>query len=146
MLNIADIPQKPIFQALIAATLCTIAYIALKITALSAPIDNNLYWITGATGILLYTVLNTTYGARADDMKQYWFHSIYSFIVLFLFSLYTPKFLSGISLSESKSFGKIYIVLVFCYLLFFSMTMVIKRLWIFFEAENDAKLRKDGMR
>ena len=145
-MTITEIPQKPIFQAAIAAVLCIIAYIILKITALNMPIDNNLYWIIGATGILLYTVLNTTYGARADDMRQYWFHSIYSFIVLFLFSLYTPKFLSGIGIGESKSFGKIYIVLVFCYLLFFSMTMIIKRLWLFFEAENDAKLRKDGMR
>lgn len=145
-MSITDIPQKPIFQALIAAILCTVAYSALKIVSLNAPIDPNHYWVTGATGILIYTVLNTTYGSRADDMKQYWFHSIYSFIILFLFSLYTPKFLSGIALGETKSFGKIYIVLVFCYLLFFSMTMVIKRLWLFFEAENDAKLRKDGLR
>jgi hypothetical protein len=146
MFNIVEIPQKPIFQALICAVLTAIAFIILKIIGASQTIDPNLYWILGGTSILLFTVLNTTYGTRADNMKQYWFHSVYSFIALFLFSLYAPKFLSGISIGESPSFGKIYIVLVFCYFLFFSMTMIIKRLWLFFEAENDAKLRKDGMR
>ena len=145
MFNIVEIPQKPIFQALICAVLALITFVIIKIVSVNQTIDPNLYWTLGGTTILLYTVLNTTYGTRADNMKQYWFHSVYSFIALFLFSLYTPKILSGISIGESKSFGKIYIVLVFCYFLFFSMTMIIKRLWIFFEAENDAKLKKDGM-
>jgi hypothetical protein len=145
-MSLSEIPQRPIFQALIAISLCILGFIALKISAMSAAIDPNLYWVAGATSILLYTVINTSCGTRANDMKQYWFHSIYSFIILFLFAFYTPKLLSGISLSESKSFGKIYIVFVFCYLLFFSMTMAIKRFWTFLEAENDAKLRKDGLR
>jgi hypothetical protein len=145
-MSLSEIPQRPIFQALIAISLCILGFIALKISAMTAAIDPNLYWVAGATSILLYTVINTSCGTRANDMKQYWFHSIYSFIILFLFAFYTPKLLSGISLSESKSFGKIYIVFVFCYLLFFSMTMVIKRFWTFLEAENDAKLRKDGLR
>ena len=145
-MSISEIPQRPIFQALIAICLCIVGFIALKISAMSVTINPNLYWVAGATSILLYTVINTSCGTRANDMKQYWFHSIYSFIVLFLFAFYAPKLLSGISLSESTSFGKIYIVFVFCYLLFFSMTMVIKRFWTFLEAENDSKLRKDGLR
>ena len=115
-MQIIDIPQKPILQALTCAFLGLVGCLCTKLAATTFKIDPSAFWILGASVLLIYTVLNTTFGVQTENIKQYWLHSIYSFLILLLLSYYGATFFSGIKMSESKAFGKIYIVLVFCYL------------------------------
>jgi hypothetical protein len=140
-----QVPKKPYFQAAAAALICLTAGLVLKIVSNSTAVHSDGFWIIGASCLLFFTLLNTSFGMRADDMRIYWVQSIASFAGLILFSMYSAKLLSGVSIGQTKVFTKIYIVLIFCHLLFFSITMIIKRLWAFFESENEQKLRRDGL-
>ncbi len=146
--SIEQVRQSPISQAifglLLCITVCVGAFL-LNFTGVFVA-STHFYWLFCTTILLVFIIVNTSYGTRANDILTYAKHSLYSFVGLMLTTNYLAKFASGVAIRDTKGFAWLYVVLIVCYLTFFSITLILKQLWSFFEKENDTKLRKDGQK
>lgn len=100
------------------------------------------YWMVCTALVLVFIIFNTTFGARSGDILSYVKFSFYSFFALLLSTNYLAKFTSGLAIRDTQGFAWLYVVLVVSYLAFFSITLIMKQLWKFFEDENDRNIQK----
>ncbi len=146
--SIEQVRQSPISQAVFGLFLCIVVSAGAFLLNLGGiiAVTSHFYWLFCTTILLVFIIVNTSYGTRANDIISYAKHSLYSFVGLMLSTNYLAKFASGVAIRDTKGFAWLYVVLIVCYLTFFSITLILKQLWSFFEKENDVKLRKDGQK
>ena len=148
ILSIEQIRQSPISQGIFSILLCVVVCLCAFLLNLSGiyAVSPYFYWMVCTAVLLLFIIFNTTFGIRSNEILNYAKHSLYSFVGLLLATNYLAKFTSGLTIRDTKGFAWLYVVLIGSYLAFFSITLILKQLWTFFEYENDAKLKKDGQK
>ncbi len=146
-LSIGQIRQSPLSQAAVVLLLCIGVCIGGRLTSLLgiADVSPYFYWLLCTSFLLFFIVFNSTYGTRSENILNYAKQSLYAFVALLLGTNYLAKFASGLAIRDSKGFAWLYVVLIVCYITFFSITLILKQLWEFFENENKEKLKKDGL-
>ncbi len=100
-------------------------------------------WTISAAMLLLFGVFNSVLSLGAKDVNKYWNRSIFAFIALFVGGGAIAWGLSGLSITEAKSFKWIYIVFTFGYLLFLSIVSL-ARLVVSLAQRTDKKLRGEA--
>ncbi len=123
----------PLYQA-IAVFFLGILFMIFGLAFSSAPLTP---WITAATFLLLYSILNSIKSLETPDLNHYWSRSI-SYYMLLLFALGTvASLVSGISVRDAASIKWIFFVLTISYLVFLSIMRLIRTLIAYFKQEDD---------
>lgn len=101
-------------------------------------------WMTSATFILLFAMLNSVQSLTTKNMARYWGRSIYSFMGLAVVSGMTAYLFSSLSINEAGSYRWIYIVLTFGYLVFLSIVSFMRKIVEFAQKEewNHPRIRR----
>ena len=100
----------------------------------------NFSWTIAAAFTLLFGVANSILSLAASDQNKYWMNSIFSYLVVVIIGGSMAWLFSGQTIYEAKSFRWIYIVFTFGYLLFLSMTRVMRKI-VQIAQKQDARLR-----
>ncbi len=144
--SIVDRMADPIYQAL----LCFGAALAIMLVSKLVQWTNIIAvgerfpWMTSATFILLFTMLNSVSSLSVKSMAKYWGRSIYSFMGLAVLSGLMAYLFSSLSINEAGSYRWIYFVLTFGYLVFLSIVTMMRQIVEFAQKEewNHPRIRR----
>jgi hypothetical protein len=135
---------KPIVQAaIILGGGLTLMVLAWLLTVSKIYIQDPLFpWSISSAFMLLFALLNSLMSLRADSFAKYWGSSIYSYMGLAFSSGMAAWLFSGIPIREAGSYGWIFIVVTFGFLVFLSMVNFMKRIVNYAEREEWSQPRK----
>lgn len=143
--SILDRTANPIYQALLCFGVGFIIILVSKLIQMVhlMEVSPRFPWMTSATFILLFAMLNSVVSLSVKNMTQYWGRSIYSFMGLAVMSGLTAYFFSALTINEAGSYRWIYFVLTFGYLVFLSIVTVMRKIVEFAQKEewNQPRIR-----
>lgn len=99
-------------------------------------------WSIATAFTLLYAIFNSLLSLAAENAARYYGASVYAYIGLALFNGLAAWGISGVALRDAESYGWIYVVVTFGFLVFMSMVNFIKRIVQFAEREEWNQPRK----
>lgn len=144
--SIFDRTTNPIYQALLCFGVGLVIILVSKLIQVVhlMEVPPRFPWMTSATFILLFTMLNSVVSLSVKNMTQYWGRSIYSFMGLAVVSGLTAYLFSSLTINEAGSYRWIYFVLTFGYLVFLSIVTVMRKIVEFAQKEewNHPRIRR----
>lgn len=144
--SIFDRTTNPIYQALLCFGVGLVIILVSKLIQVIhlMEVPPRFPWMTSATFILLFTMLNSVVSLSVKNMTQYWGRSIYSFMGLAVVSGLTAYLFSSLTINEAGSYRWIYFVLTFGYLVFLSIVTVMRKIVEFAQKEewNHPRIRR----
>ncbi|MEY4927296.1 MAG: hypothetical protein RI894_1732 [Bacteroidota bacterium] len=145
--SIEQLRKSPLSQAAAVFLLCVCTCLGGRLFSAMGfgAVSPYFYWLLCTSFLLVFIILNTTQGTRSNDILNYAKQSLYGFVGLLMATNYLAKLASGVAIRDSNGFAWLYVVLIVCYITFFCITLILKQLWDFFEAESKEKLKKDGL-
>jgi hypothetical protein len=93
-------------------------------------------WSIATAFSLLFAIFNSLLSLAANNAARYYGASVYAYIGLGLFNGLAAWGISGVALRDAESYGWIYVVVTFGFLVFMSMVNFIKRIVNFAEREE----------
>lgn len=138
-----NVHKPPVQAAIVLAAGLILMFLAWLLTVLKIYEQEPLFaWSIAAAFMLLFALFNSLMSLRADNFAKYWGASMYSYMGLAFISGMAAWLFSGIPIREASSYGWIFIVVTFGFLVFLSMVNFMKRIVTFAEREEWTEPRK----
>ena len=141
---------NPISQALLTLGAILAVILGAKLVNLLGIIDvpQRFPWMTAASFMLFFAMLNAVFSLSSKDMMKYWGQSVYSYLGLALISGLVAYLFSSLSIDEAGSYRWIYLVLTFGYLVFLSIMSLMRKIVDFAQKEewNHPRIRRKKKR
>ncbi|HRG31701.1 MAG: hypothetical protein JNK69_12980 [Saprospiraceae bacterium] len=99
-------------------------------------------WLIGTSLVLFYIILNTILGFGSRDMMRYYKDSIYGFLLVTSFMVFSGKWLTGKSIFEVKTYSWIIFVFVIVYLVFLSIQSLMRKI-VSIALKQDKKIQDE---
>ena len=96
-------------------------------------------WMTTASFLLFFAMINSVLSLSSTDMSKYWTESMMSFIALAVAGGIVAWWVSGTKLADAASYKWIFMVLTFGYLVFMSIMRFMRKI-VEFAQEEDRKI------
>ncbi len=126
MLNISD----PKIQIKYSILLLIIAGGIMKL--ILAMDSNNLDisepWIISCTILFVFILINIMFAFRDESGVRYWRTSVFGYIIIMVLSFLIATIISDLPISETRTYGWLYVVFTMGYLILLSIVQLIKRL------------------
>ncbi len=97
-------------------------------------------WTMSAAALMFFALFNSVFSLSCQNQNRYWFRSIIAYIGLVLLGGMFSYLLSGLSISEAKSFKWIYLLFTFGYLTFLSIVTLMRKI-VGIAQKQDRRLR-----
>ena len=110
-----------------------------KVSGIMNP-DPNSPWIIFTSFVLFFSITTSVLSLKSSDMNRYWGRSIIAFAALLVLSGSCAWLLSGLSIDEAGSFRWLFVVLTVGFLVFLSITRLVKRI-VDIAIKQDDRLR-----
>jgi len=133
--------DNPIFQALAVGVIGLVAMGIANMGSSSETGWENV-WIVLITFMLFFSIMNTVISLASDNQVQYFWKSITCFFALMAFMILMAYVISSVSFYEAGFFRWMIVVVVFGYLVFFSIVMAMQRI-IKYAQRQDKKFRNE---
>lgn len=134
--------SDPIFQSV---SIGLIAFVSMGIVTLSqsdlAEGWENV-WVVLIMFLLFFSLLNSVISLSIEKQAPYFWKSVSCFFGLVIFLLLSANLLTGVSFYDSGFFRWMIVVVVFGYLILFSIVMAMYRI-VKFAQNQDKKLRNE---
>ena len=78
--------------------------------------------------VLFYIILNTILGFGSKEMMSYYRDSIYGFLLILAFLIFTGRWLTGNSIFEVKTYSWIIFVFAIVYLVFLTIQSLMRKI------------------
>lgn len=134
--------SNPIFQTIL------VGLVAFLFMGVVAMVTNNSasgwenVWIVLIMFLLFFALMNSVISLSIEKQTAYFWKSVTCFFGLLVFLLLSAYLLSGVSFYESGFFRWMIVVVVFGYLVLFSIVMAMYRI-VKFAQNQDKKLRNE---
>ena len=104
------------------------------------PYEAHTPWSMSAAGLMLFAIFNSVLSLSYKNQTKYWLRSSLAFIALLLVGGLFAYLISGLSISEAKSFKWIYLLFTIGYLSFLSIVRMMKKI-VQIAQKQDRRLR-----
>ncbi|MCB0555754.1 MAG: hypothetical protein KDD02_19560 [Phaeodactylibacter sp.] len=103
-------------------------------------------WMTAASFLLLFAVVNSVFSLTAENMLKYWGRSVYSYLGLAVASGLAAYLFSSLTIDEAGSYRWIYVVLTIGYMVFLGIMASMRSIVEFAQREewNHPRIRRRG--
>lgn len=92
------------------------------------PYEDHTPWSMSAAGLMLFAIFNSVLSLSYKNQNKYWLRSALAFTGLLLSGGVFAYFMSGLSISEAKSFKWIYVLFTIGYLSFLSIVRMMRKI------------------
>ncbi|MCS6928761.1 MAG: hypothetical protein NZM43_04600 [Saprospiraceae bacterium] len=99
-------------------------------------IDRIFPWSVAAAFLLLYAVFVSVMSLNASSGLKYWGRSMYGFAAVAAGNGIAAWLISGLTLSEARSYRWTYVVITICFLVFLSILNLMRKIVAFAEREE----------
>lgn len=121
---------NPIHQALLAASLIVLLVLADTLFPHNDEFLDEGYssWALATAVMLCFSLFNTILSLKFEKIITYWSRSALSLIALMVFSYAICYFISGKHIDEAGTFRWLWLVVIFTWLIFFTIARSMKRI------------------
>ena len=102
--------------------------------------EAHLPWSMSAAALMFFALFNSIFSLSCKNQNRYWFRSIIAFAALMLIGGLFSYLVSGLTISEAKSFKWIYVLFTFGYLAFLSIVTFMRKI-VSIAQKQDRRLR-----
>lgn len=99
-------------------------------------------WLVGTAMVLFYIILNTILGFGSKEMMNYYRDSIYGFLLILAFLIFTGRWLTGKSIFEVKTYSWIIFVFAIVYLVFLTIQSLMRKI-VALALKQDKKIQNE---
>lgn len=99
-------------------------------------------WLVGTAMVLFYIILNTILGFGSKEMMSYYRDSIYGFLLILVFLVFTGRWLTGKSIFEVKTYSWIIFVFAIVYLVFLTIQSLMRKI-VSLALKQDKKIQNE---